>query len=151
MRNRCHQRIVAGIVIICLGALWGCPPGRDPIQVVFPEGSQDWDTNDDGQIVMLVRFSRAVDMNSLAPGENVIFNSDKVTNADLTIEPGEYADEILITTLDSLLDLLGTGAFTLLLKGDGPSPIRCVRGLPLDGDNSGESGGDFMHMYTLVI
>lgn len=142
---------------LCLAAVVGCPPGGtpEPFQIVYPVSSQDFSINPDGQLVMVVEFTHAVDMSSLAPGINVILDTNAVTNAEISVAAGDTNKEIVITSAASASDLLRftpDGWFTLTLKGESwyAPPVRSTAGVRLDGNSDGVGGGVFEHDYILI-
>ena len=146
-----------GALTLCLMAVVGCPPDGtpEPFQIVRPVSSQDWDTTADGQLVMVVEFTHAVNMSSLAPGMNVILDTNEVTNAEITVARGDTNKEIVITSAARSGDLLSftpDAWFTVTVKGECwyAPPVRSAAGVRLDGNSDGVGGGVFDHTYTLI-
>lgn len=153
----CGRLLSISALTLCLAALVGCPPGGapEPFQIVYPVTSQDFSINSDDQLVMAVEFTHAVDMSSLAPGINVILDTNVVTNAEITVAPGDTNKEIVITSAASTADLLRftqDAWFTLTLKGESwyAPPVRSRAGVRLDGNSDGVGGGVFEHDYIIL-
>lgn len=149
--RRARVIMLVGVAVACSFCFVGCP--GDAFQVIFPTNSQDFAIGGSDQLVMTVRFDSDVDMSSLVAGTNVILNTDTVMNANITITAGATANEIVITSDDTISNLLTfdpDGLFSLTLKGSGANPILSVDGIPLDGDLNGFSGGDFVIQYILL-
>ena len=149
--------LMISALTLCLAAVVGCPPEGtpEPFQIVRPVSSQDFSFSPDGQLVMVVEFTHAVDMSSLAPGMNVILDTNVVTNAEITVAAGDTNKELVITSAASTCDLLRPtpdAFFALTVKGECwyCPPVRSAAGVRLDGNSDGVGGGVFTHGYTLI-
>lgn len=144
--------VVAAVVVA------GCP-WTFPFQVTFPaaeqSGSQDFGIggSNGNKLVITVQFTRAVDMDSLIPGTNVVLDTEQDNNADITIAAGSNSREIVITSVADYTDLLvfdPDGYFALHMRGSGDNPVRSATGDILDGDNDGEAGGDYWTNFVII-
>lgn len=142
-------KVCVGIALV---ATAGCT-----FTVTFPAAmqttSQDFAINGSDQLVITVRFSADVNMNSLSAGVNVILDTELDNNAAITITPGATGNEIIITSVDVYGDLLEfnpDGFFTLYLHGSGANPIRDTEGNALDGDADGTAGGTYETTFVLI-
>lgn len=140
---------------VCLTALTATMAGC-ALQVEYPDAmqtaSQDFQITNN-RIEILVVFNQDVDINSLEPGVNMILETDNVSNADFTLTAGSNRRSMVLTTtqtIEQLLDFNPDGDFSLELRGSGPNPVRSATGLILDGDNNGRSGGDYQTSFVLI-
>ncbi|NIA15238.1 MAG: hypothetical protein GWP08_14305 [Nitrospiraceae bacterium] len=144
-----------GAVLVALGVMvvfsTGCP--LTTFYVTYPTNSQHYTVNAGNQLVMTVRFSRDVDFSSLVAGANVVLDTDTTANATITIAAGSAANEIVITTTDTVANLLTfqpDGFFKLNIAGDGVRPVEDTSGEALDGDKDNVAGGNFSHQYIML-
>ena len=153
-----HVRYGALLVALGLTVVFstGCP--LTTFYVTYPTNSQHFTVNASDQLVMTVRFSRPVNFSSLKAQSNVTVDTDTTTNAAITIAAGATTSEIVITTVDTVANLLvfdSDGFFTLKILGteDIPNKIAAVKdtgGFALDGDKDDVDGGNFSHLYTML-
>ena len=122
-----------------------------PFVVVSPDQSDYFSasaftTDGNGHLVMTVTFNRPVDINSVKPGQTIYFEADAISQG--TVEFSNDNKTVTFTTTDKVSDL-GTFSpdlyFDFLLIGDdaGNGTITDSNGIILDGDEDGESGGDY--------
>ena len=144
-----------GAVLVALGTMvvfaTGCP--LTTFYVTYPTQSQNYTVNAGNQLVMTVRFSRDVAFNTLIAGTNVTLDTDTTANAAITITPGAAANEVVITTTDTVTNLLTfdpDGFFTLTITDDGVEPVKDSTGEALDGDKDNAAGGEFSMLYTML-
>lgn len=145
-----HYKIVAVFAIAMLAT--GCV-----FTVTFPAAmqttSQDFSIDAGNHLVISVKFSEDVDMSTLVPQTNVILVTEKIANAPITIAAGNSADEIIITSVDVVGDLLifdADGFFSLQIGSVGGDTIRSTSGAVLDGDADGLPGGDYTTQFVLL-
>ena len=156
--GRRHVRYGALLVALGLTVIFstGCP--LTTFYVTYPTNSQHFTVDAGDHLVMTVRFSRDVDLSTLKAGSNVTVDTDTTTNAAITIVAGATANEIVITTTDTVANLLvfdSDGFFTLKIFGtaDIPNKITAVTdtgGLALDGDKNDVDGGNWWNEYFLL-
>lgn len=153
-----HAKLVASsALVICVAAFVGCPPELpiEPFQIVYPVTSQDWSTNQAGQLEMVVEFTHPVRLATVLPGLNVILDTNQVRNAEISVNAGPTNNKIVITSAAVYTDLLSftpDAWFTLTVKGECwyCPPVRSTAGIRLDGDGDGVGGGNFEHVYRLI-
>ena len=152
-----HVRYGALLVALGLTVVFstGCP--LTTFYVTYPTNSQHFTVNASDQLVMIVRFSRDVDFGSLVPGSNVVLNTDTTSNATVTIAVGSAANEIIVTSVDTvanLLQLQPNGRFVLnLIYSNVPHGVPAITdtdGHALDGDKDDVDGGNWWNEYFLL-
>jgi hypothetical protein len=129
-----------------------------PFVVVFPDQSDYYSGGgtfslDGSHLVIEVTFNRAVDVNSVKPGETIYFEADVISQG--TVEFSNDNKTVTYTATDEVSDL-GTFSpdmyFNFVLIGDdaGNGTITDANGVILDGDEDGESGGNYV-LNLIVI
>jgi hypothetical protein len=131
-----------------------------PFVVVFPDqndyasaGGGTFTTDGNGHLVITVTFNRAVDVNSVNPGQTIYFEADIISQG--TVEFSNDNKTVTYTTTEVASDL-GTFSpdmyFDFLLLGNdaGNGTITDSNGVILDGDKDGESGGNYVLNLILI-
>lgn len=133
---------------------------NSPFVVVFPDqndyisgGGGTFTTDGSGHLVITVTFNRPVDINSVKPGQTIYFEADAISQG--IVEFSNDNKTVTFTTTDEVSDF-GTFSpdlyFDFLLIGDdaGNGTITDSNGMILDGDEDGESGGDYVLNLIMI-
>jgi hypothetical protein len=111
--------------------------------------------NSNGQLVISVAFTEAVDQNTVVPGKTLILKFTKDPNAAVNIAWSADSKNLTITTRKKsfeLLTLTPDGGFTLTFIGTdkGNGVVKTKNGATLDGDYDNKAGGDYLKGYIIV-
>lgn len=106
-----------------------------------------------GHLIISVTFNRAVDVSSVKPAQTIYFEGDAISEG--TVSFSNENKTVTFTTTDQLSEFgtySGNVYFDFLLIGDdaGNGVITDANGMGLDGDEDGESGGDYvLNLYII--
>lgn len=152
--------IVAALGLAAIG-LTGCPLTTCYITYPIDSDSQAFTVNAAGQLEMVVRFNKDLRFWTIKPGENVVLDTNKALNVNITIVPGSADNEIVVTSMDkvgAILEFEPDGLFTLTIHGGDetgalgdPTPIVSAEGEgAVDGDKDNYAGGTWVHQYIML-
>lgn len=118
----------------------------------FPWGGT-FTTDGNGHLIITVTFNRPVDVNSVKPAQTIYFEGDAISGG--TVEFSNDNKTVTFTTTDDLsafATFSGNVYFDFLLIGDdaGNGVITDSNGMVLDGNEDGESGGNYvLNLYII--
>ena len=124
-----------------------------PNQDNYNPAGGTYTTDGNGHLIITVTFNRPVDINSVKPTLTIYFEGDAISQGTVSVSNNNKT--ITFTTTDQVSDF-GTYSqniyFDFLLIGDdvGNGVITDSNGMVLDGDEDGESGGNYvLNLYII--
>lgn len=119
----------------------------NPDQDDYNPAGGTFSTDGNGHLIISVTFNRAVDLNSFKSAQTIYFEGD--AKSEGTVSFSNENKTVTFTTTDEVADFAtfsGNVYFDFLLIGDdaGDGVITDSNGMVLDGDEDGESGGDYV-------
>jgi len=161
-RTRLSGRLAGGlaVLLVCLGALLmtglTCEQATDPLGglagtpffVTFPAQITDVALQGN-QVLITIRFNRAVDIDTVIAGQTIIVNAALEDNTAGTVSPGVgNASEITWLSTRPFAEIFAGNVGELTLRLVGTAAAAGVvqadpDGALLDGNGDGTAGGDF--------
>jgi hypothetical protein len=144
------------IIAASLSMLYSCtfqiasPKPSDPA-----ENTSGPPVNADGHLVITLKFTDPVDINSVVFDKTFFLDFSKKPGAHASFNWSADAKTLTITTDDQrsdLVSLLPDGGFTVRLIGTdkGNGTVKSTNGVILDGDYDGKPGGDYIKVYRII-
>ena len=127
----------------------------DGYQTITPSATFELDTA--GHVQITVVFDRPADRASLLPGQTIYFEGADISSGNIIISEDNLSLTLMSTEIFSSFGEVSESAsymiytFDFVLVGDdaGAGVVRDSDGIPLDGDEDGFSGGDFVLELTV--
>jgi hypothetical protein len=125
----------------------------DPDQDSYNPAGGTFSSDGNGHLIISVTFNRPLDLNSVKPAQTIYFEGDAISEG--TVSFSNENKTVTFTTTDQV-SAFGTYSgnvyFDFMLIGDdaGNGTITDSNGMVLDGDEDGESGGDYvLNLYII--
>ncbi|MEN8228125.1 MAG: DUF4959 domain-containing protein [Bacteroidota bacterium] len=132
---------------------------NSPFVVVSPDQNDynqyggTFTTDGSGHLIISVTFNRPVDQNSVVPAQTIYFEGDAISQGTVAFSNNDKT--LTFTTTDIVSDFVSfspDGHFSFLLVGDDADNgvIMDHNGMPLDGDENGANGGNYVLNFTII-
>lgn len=130
-----------------------------PFVVVSPD-QNDYDPyggtitlDQSGHVIITVIFNRPVSINSLVPAKTIYFEGDTISSGTVGLSNGDKT--VTFTTTDIISDFVSFSPdahFDFVLIGDdaGDGVVEDSHGFPLDGDEDGAIGGNYVLSFVII-